>query len=109
MILVLITCKNKKEAQNIGMVLLRERLAGCVVTIPKVQSAYFWPPKKKRIEKSEEALLLIKTLKKKFVQVEREIKRLHSYSVPCILEIPVKRVHRPYIKWLEQEINHGRG
>lgn len=104
MILVFITCKNKKEAEKIGLVLLKKRLAACFAVIPRVFSFYFWPPKKGRIEKTIEAILLVKTLKKKFSQVEREVKRLHSYTVPFIGEIPVERVYRPYLEWLKGEI-----
>mgnify|MGYP001601077351 FL=1 len=104
MILVFITCKNQKEAQEIGLSLLKKRLAGCMVVIPKVSSAYFWPPKKGRIEKWNEAILLVKTLKKKFPQVRHEVKRLHSYTMPCILEIPIGRTYRPYLRWLESEL-----
>lgn len=108
MIIIFVTCKNKSEAKKIGSALLKKRLAACVVVIPGVFSQYFWPPKKNRIAKSREAILLVKTLGKKFPQMEREVKRLHSYSFPCILEVPIRRAHQPYLKWLEGEINGKR-
>lgn len=101
MILVYITCKNKKEAGKIGMALLKKRLAACFVVIPWVESIYWW---KGRITKSREAILLVKTLKKKFAAIEHEVKKLHSYSVPCILEIHVGRVSKPYKEWMKEEI-----
>lgn len=114
MILVFTTCKNRKEAERIGMALLKKRLAACTVIIPKVYSAYFWPPKppsgspftkvEEKIEKASEAILLVKTLKQKFPAVEREVKRLHSYRVPMIAEIPILRVHGRYLEWLKREI-----
>lgn len=104
MIIVFITCKNQKEAKKIGLVLLKKKLVACSVVIPAVSSFYFWPPKKNKIEKSREAVLLIKTLENKFSAIEREVKKLHSYTVPCVLGIPVKRVHKPYLKWLSGEL-----
>lgn len=104
MILVFVTCKNKKEAEKIGTALLEKRLAACIVVIPGVLSQYWWPPKKNKIEKSREAILLVKTLRKKFLQAEHQIKKLHSYTVPLIAEIPVSRVNQEYQKWLEDEL-----
>ena len=105
MVIVFITCKNQKEAQKIGLALLKKRLAACIGLIPKASSIYFWPPRKSRIQKSKEVILLVDTVGKKFWQIEKEVKRLHSYQTPCIIEIPISRVHKPYLKWLEQEIN----
>jgi periplasmic divalent cation tolerance protein len=106
MIIVFITCKNKKEAGKISMSLLKKRLAACTVIIPGVYSAYFWPSKnrKNHIEKSGEAILLVKTLKQKFPFLEREVTRLHSYRVPSIAEIQVKRIYKPYFEWLKREV-----
>ena len=32
--------------------------------------------------------------------IERRVKKLHSYDVPCIFEIPVSRASEAYLKWL---------
>lgn len=86
------------------MALLEKRLAGCIVIVPHVRSFYWWPPKKNKIEKSREAILLVKTLREKFPQIERQVKKLHSYTVPLIAEIPVSRINKEYKKWLEDEL-----
>ncbi|QQG45069.1 MAG: divalent-cation tolerance protein CutA [Candidatus Sungiibacteriota bacterium] len=104
MLLVYITCKNKKEAQKIGLALLKKRLVGCSLVIPHATSFYWWPPKKNKIEKSREAVLLVKTLEKKFPRLEREAKKLHSYTVPCILALPVAKINKDYLVWLRKEI-----
>ncbi len=113
MILVYTTCKNKKEAEKIGRAVLRKRLAACAVTIPGATSFYFWPappqkkgglPMKNKIIKSREAILLLKTDKSKYPEIEREITRLHFYKTPVVLEIPVGRVNKKYLMWLRKEI-----
>lgn len=104
MVIVFTTCKNQTEAEKIGLALLKKRLAACIIVIPKIYSAYFWPPQRGKIEKTKEAVLLVKTLKNKFSAAEREIKRLHSYAVPIIAEIPILRIHRPYFAWLKREV-----
>ncbi|HIG93270.1 TPA: divalent-cation tolerance protein CutA, partial [Candidatus Woesearchaeota archaeon] len=71
---------SRKEAEKISMSLLRKKLAGCCNVFP-VASAYLW---KGKIEKAKEHSIIIKTSGKNFSAVEREIKRLNSYKIPCI-------------------------
>ena|SRR3989344_7280287 len=101
MVLVFVTCRNKKEAEKIGLALLKKRLAACFVVVPEVFSAYRWRGK---VEKTQEAVLLVKTLPKKFPALEREVKRLHSYSIPFIAAISPRRVNQDYLTWLKKEV-----
>lgn len=101
MIFIYITCKNKKEAKKIGLVLIKKRLAACCNIFP-IESIYWWEDK---IVKDREVVLIVKTLKKNFKKIEKEVKRLHSYTVPCILEILIKRGNSEYLNWLKREIN----
>lgn len=101
MILIFITCKNKKEAEKIGLVLLKKKLAACFLVIPDVSSSYWWLGK---IKKASEAILLCKTLSKKFADIELEVKKLHSYTAPIIVTIPISKVNKEYLKWLKTEL-----
>lgn len=101
MILVLTTCKNKKEAEKIGLVLLKKRLAACFLVIPGVSSSYRWFGK---IKKTSEVILLLKTLSKKFADIEREVKKNHLYQTPMIAQISVKAANKEYLKWLNEEL-----
>lgn len=100
MIFIYITSKNKKEATKIGKVLVKKRLAGCCNIFP-IESIYWWQNK---IIKDKEVVLIVKTLKKNFKKIEKEVKRLHSYKVPCILAISMKEVNSKYLNWLKKEI-----
>ncbi len=100
MIFVYIVCKNKNEAKKIGLKLIEKKLAGCCNVFP-IESIYWW---QKKIVKAKEVVLIVKTLKKNFKKVEKEVKKLHSYTVPCILEIPIRRENVDYLKWLKKEI-----
>jgi len=100
MIFVYVTCKNKKEAEKIGLSLIKKRLAACCVNFP-INSIYWW---EKKIVNSGEVVLIVKTLKKNFRKIEKEVKKLHSYTIPCILEIPITRGNKDYLNWLEKEI-----
>jgi len=100
MIFIYTICKNKKEAKKIGLVLIKKKLAACCNIFP-IESIYRW---NKKIVKDKEAVLIVKTLKKNFRKVEKEVKRLHSYTVPCILEIPLTQGSEDYLNWAEREI-----
>ena len=100
MIFIYITCKNRNEAKKIGLALIKKRLAACCNIFP-IESIYWWQGK---VVKDKEAVLIVKTLKKNFKKVEKEIKKLHSYTLPCILEISIKAGNIEYLDWLKKEI-----
>jgi periplasmic divalent cation tolerance protein len=47
-------------------------------------------------------LLIIKTQKQRFEELEKEVKSLHSYSVPEIISLPIGEGSSPYLNWLEE-------
>ena len=60
MIFIYITFPNKKEAEKVGLFLVKERLAACSNIFP-IESIYRWQGK---IVKEKEEVLIVKTLKK---------------------------------------------
>jgi periplasmic divalent cation tolerance protein len=100
MIFVYSVFANQREAKRIGRALLREKLAACVNIVP-VDSMYIW---QKKIIKDKEVIALIKTRKGNFNKVEKFILEKHSYDTPCILEIPMTRVNKKYLSWLNNVI-----
>jgi periplasmic divalent cation tolerance protein len=101
-IVVLVTCGSVKEAQQLARALVRRRLAACanVVTNP-VKSIYWW---KGEVETASEVLMLIKTTRRKFGAVEREIRRLHSYETPEIIALPIVKGSKAYLDWLGKSV-----
>lgn len=105
MILVLIPCRDKKEADRIGLALVKKRLAVCSGFIPKMSSVYWWPPRAKRLERGKnEVMVLAETRRDKLPAIERKVKRLHSYELPCILAIPLAAANKGYREWLNGEL-----
>ena len=96
-----ITCSNQKEAQKISQTLLKKKLAACVNTVPKVFSRYWW---KGKIENASESLLVIKTTKALLPKTIREIKSVHSYTVPEIIALPIIDGNSDYLNWIEESI-----
>ncbi|MEE8131564.1 MAG: divalent-cation tolerance protein CutA [Candidatus Paceibacterota bacterium] len=98
MIFIYTTCQNTDEAKKIGKMIIEKKLAGCVNIWP-VNSIYFW---KNELKEDQEAVLLIKTIEAKLQEIEDLISQNHSYSVPCIASIDIRRINRPYKEWLAQ-------
>jgi len=104
MILVYITCESKKQAKEIGKHLLKKRLCGCINIFEKMTPIYWWPPKKGKLCEDKEVVLIVKTTEEKYMAIEKEVTKIHSYEVPCIFSIKVNKVNKPYLDWLTGEI-----
>jgi periplasmic divalent cation tolerance protein len=96
-IVVFVTCGEEDEAVTIARTLVEERLAACVSIVPPVRSIYRWEGK---IWDEEEFLLIIKTEKERFQDLQEKVKSLHSYSVPEIIGLPSVEGSPDYLKWL---------
>lgn len=96
-IVVCVTCGSEEEALRISNALVEERLAACVNLISPIRSIYRWEGK---IWDEKEWLLVIKTQKKKFDDLEKKVKSLHSYSIPEIIALPVISGSSSYLEWL---------
>lgn len=91
---------DRKEAKNIGSILLKKRLAACVNILPKMESMYWWNEK---IESASEAVLLVKTRQSLTKKLIAEIKKIHSYQCPCIFALPIIDGNGDYLRWLQKE------
>ena len=100
MVLVYITCKYEKEARKISEHLLKKKLIACANFFP-IKSMYWWNDK---IADDKETAILAKTSNKNFKKVEAEIKKMHSYKIPCILKIDAK-ANKEYDKWALKEMD----
>jgi periplasmic divalent cation tolerance protein len=98
-IVVLVTCGSEEEATKIANSLVEERIAACVSIISPVRSIYRWEGK---ILDEKEWVLIIKTQKKRFEELEKKVKSLHSYSVPEIIGLSIVEGSPAYLEWLEE-------
>jgi periplasmic divalent cation tolerance protein len=98
-IVVLVTAKDEAEAATIARALVEKKLAACCNIVKGVTSIYRWEGK---VEQGAETLLMIKTRRSLFGGLEAEIRRLHSYTTPEIIALPVTAGSQAYLDWLEQ-------
>ncbi|MBI2657171.1 divalent-cation tolerance protein CutA [Candidatus Woesearchaeota archaeon] len=99
MTLVYITCKDGKEAEKVSIHLLNKRLIACANIFP-VRSLFWWNG---RIEKTAENAVVAKTIGKNLKKLESEVRKIHSYDVPCIIKINAT-ASKEFEEWLGKEI-----
>ena len=96
-VVILVTAKDKKEAEKISRYLLEKKLVACVNVLPGIQSMFWWEGK---IDQSAETLLIIKSKRKLFKEIVSAVRAVHSYSVPEIIALPIVEGHHDYLKWV---------
>jgi periplasmic divalent cation tolerance protein len=97
LIVVFVTCGSEEEALKIANALIEEHLAACTNLVSPIRSIYRWEGK---IWDEKECLLIIKTQKQRFEELEKKVKSLHSYSVPEIISLPIVEGSSSYLNWL---------
>jgi periplasmic divalent cation tolerance protein len=100
-IVVLVTCGKREEAEHLAQCVVEQRLAACVNVISGIGSWYWWEEK---VTHDEELLLVIKTSRSKFEELRKEIQRLHSYSVPEIVALPIVEGSQDYLNWMDHSL-----
>ncbi len=100
-IVVFVTCESREQAETIAQAVVTERLAACVNILPGVRSCYVWEG---RLTWSDEVLLMIKTTRGRFGQLEGRVKALHSYQVPEIVGVTIDETFQAYADWIDRSV-----
>ncbi len=96
--IIYITAGSMDEAKNIGKNLVEERLAACVNIFP-IYSIYRW---KDNIEEANEFVILAKSTTDKVKDIEKRVKQLHSYEVPCVISFKIDSGSENYLDWIRE-------
>jgi len=99
--IVLSTCSSEKEAKKIADNLLNKKLVACVNMVNNVKSIYWWGNK---ILNDKECLMIMKTKKSLVKNVISTIKKIHSYKVPEIIELPIVKGNEDYLNWISEVV-----
>jgi len=100
-IIVFVTCESTEQAERIAQALVTDKLAACVNVVPGVKSCYVWEGK---LTWSNEVLLLVKTTRGRFDQLQDRVKAMHSYSVPEIVGVTIEDASDKYIEWIDRSV-----
>lgn len=98
--MVYMTAGGLEEAKHIGRVLVEERLAACVNIVPSMQSLYWWEGK---VQEETEVILIAKTRADLVTPLTERVKTLHSYTVPCVVSLPIEDGNPAFLDWIVQE------
>lgn len=99
-VLVYTTWPSLVEAETAGRKIVEKRLGSCVNILPGMVSHYWWEGK---IERAEEAVMIVKTRASLAEPVAAAVKELHSYTTPAIMVLPVENVDPDYHAWIVKE------
>ena len=95
-----ITAPDRPEALRIGKALLEARLAACINVIDGMHAMYWWQG---HLEEADESVLIAKTSESRKEALLAEVRKLHPYSVPCVVFLPLAGGNPDYLAWIEKE------
>jgi periplasmic divalent cation tolerance protein len=99
-VLVYTTWPSIVEAEAAGRKIVERRLAASVNILPGTISHYWWQGK---IERAEEAVMIIKTRAPLAEPVRAMVMELHSYDTPAVMVLPVESADAAYHQWIVAE------
>jgi len=100
-LVILNTCPDKESATQVANALIHQQLAACVNIMPGLTSIYPWQGK---IESGEEFLLIIKSTRAAYPQVEAVIRETHPYELPEVVAVPIVAGLQGYLSWIGENV-----
>lgn len=97
-IIIKVTYPNLKEANKAISHLLKKKLISSANSIP-IKSTSFWTGE---ITEGNELMVLLNTRKENWEKVKSEVKKIHSYKIPCIAKIDAE-ANEEYEDWVKKE------
>ena len=96
-VVCLCACPDASVAARIADALVQARLAACVNVLPGMRSVYRWQG---TVERADEVLLLIKTVRAQVEPVGALLASLHPYELPELLAVEAAAGLPAYLAWV---------
>jgi periplasmic divalent cation tolerance protein len=96
---IYVTASSETEAKEIAKSMLEKHLIACANLFP-ISSYYYWDGK---LQEDSEFGMIMKTRAELVDQLIDELKKMHSYDVPCIVSWPIDKGNEEYLSWIENE------
>lgn len=99
-IVVLTTLGSAEDAHAFVRALVDRRLVACGTIVPGARSVYRWEG---RIADESEAIVLLKTRRERWTELQDVARTLHPYKVPELLALSVSDGLPAYLDWVASE------
>ena len=96
-LIVLTTMPDQNQAEALATDLVEKAIAACVNILPQMVSIYRWEGE---LNVDRERLLVIKTTRQRYPQLEAAIAERHPYELPEILAVPLADGLPEYRRWI---------
>ena len=100
MLLVMSTIADIDKGKLLAHQIVDQQLAACCNIIPGITSVYRW---KGELCEDQECLLVMKTVKPRYKQLQEFIREHHPYDLPEIIALPVTESTEEYLSWVTKE------
>lgn len=97
--IVLTTFESEQQAKPVIDEIIKCKLAACVQEI-RIKSHYTW---KGEVCHEDEVLVLIKTRKELYPELESKLQEIHPYETPEILYVDVESGSAAYLAWIDEQ------
>lgn len=97
--IVLTTFENEQQAKPVIDEIIKYKLAACVQEI-RIKSHYVW---KDGLCHENEDLVLFKTRKELYPELEKKLSEIHPYETPEILYVDVENGSAAYLAWMDEQ------
>jgi len=100
-VVIFVTAGSLGEGKKVARHLVETKLAACVSVLPPMESVYRWEGK---IAEEGEFLLIIKSTRELFPEIEAAVSKIHSYQTPEIICLPVIEGSSKYLLWVSDSV-----
>jgi len=97
--IALTTFANEQQAKPVIDKIIESKLAACVQEI-KIKSHYTW---KGELCHDDEVLVLFKTRKELYPELEKKLSEIHPFETPEILFEDVEQGSAAYLAWIDEQ------
>lgn len=91
------TAPSEEVAEKLATSIVKNKLAACVNTIPRVMSTYWWDGK---VQREPEVLLMMKTRAALVPQLTEHVRKEHPYDVPELIVHSIVGGNPEYLTWI---------